>query len=71
MPPTPTYIPPGTPVPINLDVGMWEMSPNVVGLWGQFRDYTPAIQIMIVGLLLVFLFWTISTLIKKVSEEEA
>ncbi len=70
IPPTPTLIPPGTPVPIDFDLGMWQMSPNMIGLWNQFHDYTPILQTLLFVILLGILFWTVSILMKRVSEEE-
>lgn len=71
MPPTPTLIPPGTPVPIDFELGLWEMSPNMVGLWNQFGDYTPVLQTIFLVILLGVLVWTIARLMRGISEEEA
>lgn len=71
IPPTPTLVPAGTPIPIDLNVSMWQLSPNAVGLWNSFGDYTPALQTMFVVGLLILLVWTIARLMRGISEEEA
>jgi hypothetical protein len=72
MPPTPTPIPAGTPVNLNLEGSeLWSMAPDMVGLWGQFGDYTQALQWGLIVLLLLVLMWHIASLIRGLSEEEA
>lgn len=71
LPPTPTAIPLGTPIPIDLDVGLWNLAPNAVGLWNTFDNYTPALQTIFFVVLLILLIWTITKLLRGISEEEA
>lgn len=71
IPPTPTPMPYGTPIPINLQNDLlWHMAPNAVGFWNQFSDYTPVLQWVLVALLLGVFVWVVAIRIKKVTESE-
>lgn len=72
MPATPTPIPAGTPIPLDIDTGgLWGVAPNVVGLWNQFEQYTPVLQLIVLGLLLLGLIGMIAFVVRSISEEEA
>lgn len=70
-PPTPTLVPAGTPIPIDLNVGLWDLSPNAVQLWNSFHDYTPVLQTIFFVVLLIFLLWTLLQFLRRSTEEEA
>jgi hypothetical protein len=73
IPPTPTPIPYNAP-PVALEfdgVLLWDVAPNAVGFWGQFGDYTPVLQWIIVGMLVIALVWLIAGLFKQLSQDEA
>lgn len=72
IPPTPTPIPLGTPIPLELgEVGLWQFAPQAVGLWGQFADYAPGLQWGIIILLGLVLVGLIAVLLRGLTEEEA
>lgn len=71
MPPTPTPVPVGTAIPLGFQNSLWDYAPNVIGLWNTLDDYTPAFQLIIVGLLLIGLVWLGAKMMRSLSEEEA
>lgn len=72
IPPTPTAVPLGTPIPLNLgELTLWQFAADAVGLWGQFDDYTPGFQwavIIVVGLVLIA---AIAMQLRGLTEDEA
>lgn len=73
IPYTPTPMPVGTPIPLNMggELTLWQYAPDVVGIWGQFDDFTPGLQwglIIIVGLVLIA---AIAIQLRNLTEDEA
>lgn len=76
IPPTPTYIPPNSgefaqyasSLDLSNIVNLWDVAPHGVGLWNQFRDWTPALQWILVLAALLALFWLGFILLKRFGE---
>lgn len=73
IPPTPTVMPLGTPIPLEIggQITLWGAAPELVGFWGQFHEYTPALQwIFVIGLGLA-LIGVLAWQLRNLSEDEA
>ena len=70
-PPTPTALPPAAPVELPAlanAIDTWGVAPEVVGFWNQFRDYTPALQTMLILLVVIGLIFIIIKQVKDLGQ---
>lgn len=69
IPPTPTFIPQGTPMLDLPDVRIWDYADDAVGAWNLMRDYTPAVQYAVIGVLIIVGIITVIKLIRGLNNE--
>lgn len=72
LPPTPTPMPAAPSAPIELPggFGVWESTDSFIGLWNQFPQYTPVIQIGVILAIVVAAIFVATKVIGSLNSED-
>lgn len=72
VPPTPTPMPASGPAPLQLPdgFGFWESTDSFIGLWNQFPQYTPVIQIAVILAIIVGAIFIATRVIGSLNSED-
>jgi hypothetical protein len=72
IPPTPTPMPAAPAAPLELPggFGIWDSTDNAIGLWNQFQQYTPIVQIAVILAIVVAAIFVATRVIGSLNSED-